>query len=151
MDDTGWRGPTRPLFGSTSWKHTTEIRFQRDENKKKRKKYVVRKNYKITIVIVIKKKGDKTKLEKHRSPCSSHLVYTDVKRLRSLSRRKRCDPYPRFDSSFSPCLFILALFRILFESVYIYSSLTLSPLSMKRATSDKYKRQKIKWQIINAS
>lgn len=75
-----------------------------------------------------KKKGDKTKLEKHRSPCSSHLVYTDVKRLRSLSRRKRCDPYPRFDSSFSPCLFILALFRILRVRIYLLFSHTLSSL-----------------------
>lgn len=140
-DDAAQRGLSSALrLESTQ----PRLDFKETRTKKKRKKYVVRKNYKITIVIVIKKKGDKTKLEKHRSPCSSHLVYTDVKRLRSLSRRKRCDPYPRFDSSFSPCLFILALFRILFESVYIYSSLTLSPLSMKRATSDKYKRQKIK-------
>lgn len=139
-DDAAQRGLSSALrLESTQprldFKETRTKKKKKIRSKKKLQNYNSNSN---------KKKGDKTKLEKHRSPCSSHLVYTDVKRLRSLSRRKRCDPYPRFDSSFSPCLFILALFRILFESVYIYSSLTLSPLSMKRATSDKYKRQKIK-------
>ena len=141
----GWHDPTR-WPSPSSWKHTTEIRFQWDENEKKKK---TKKNKLQNYNSNSKKKRDKTKLEKHRSLLFFSFMYTDVKTFASRKKLLRPVSAIRF--------FFLSMFvhpRSLSHSSRPYKftlshshsfdlSLSLSlSFFTKRATSDKYKRQK---------
>ena len=144
----GWHDPTR-WPSPSSWKHTTEIRFQWDENEKKKK---TKKNKLQNYNSNSKKKEIKQNWRNIDRYCSSHSCIQTWKR----SRRERncCDPYPRFDSSFSPCLFILALFPILrvrinllsltpTHSISLSLSLSLSSRNVQQVINIKDKKNKM--------